>query len=352
MLYKMPSKSFARPLFCAVAAATTGFAAISALSLSQPAQAETLQRIFSPPPAAERQALLDSWAEPMAPASNWQVLDSFEDAEYRLDIVSQQVEGNQHFSAVRTPENYRPGQPAPILVLNHGGWEGIEADWALEYDHDCLADFFVLVPSFRGEELRVYEESYKSTGEKSLIDRDVIDVMALISGVIENYPGAQPTDISAWGYSRGGGTSLMLGVRDPRVDRVINVFGPTDVLTYPDMLSGVVSHLRGEEIGPFYSLPGAFVQRYYDGETSFNQLRQQLLGGSALHFADLMPERVQIHHGVRDTIVPVENGRALAEALQHRSDMIVNEYHEYFFGGHGPLRGLDQRAIRMLCDDR
>lgn len=58
----------------------------------------------------------------------------------------------------------------------------------------------------------------------------------------------------------------------------------------------------------------------------------QLLGGSALHFADLLPERVQTHHGVRDTIVPVGNARALGQALMRRSDMITSEYFEYRFG--------------------
>ena len=149
----------------------------------------------------------------------------------------------------------RPGQPAPILVLNHGGWDGIEAEWAFELVDDCLADFFVVVPSFRGEELRIFDDTYESTGEQSLINRDIIDVMALISGVVDNYPGAQDDDVSAWGYSRGGGVSLMLGIRDPRVDRVVNVFGPTDVLTYPDMINGVIGHLRGE-VGPTTVFPG------------------------------------------------------------------------------------------------
>lgn len=323
-----------------------------ALGFAGPSQAESLQRIFAPPTAAERKAVLDVWAEPVAPATRWTVEDSFEDDGFRLDIVSQRVEGNRHFSAVRTPQVYRPGQPAPILVLNHGGWDGIEGDWAFELVDDCLADFFVVVPSFRGEELRIFDDTYQSTGEKSLINRDVIDVMALISGVVDNYPGAQDHDVSAWGYSRGGGVSLMLGIRDPRVDRVVNVFGPTDVLTYPDMINGVIGHLRGEEVSPYYGFPGTFVEAYYDGQTRFEELRMQLLGGSALHFADLLPERVQTHHGARDTIVPVGNARALDQALMRRSDMITSEYFEYRFGGHGALPGLNQRATRMLCADR
>lgn len=328
-------------------------AALGVLTAAAPAQADAIDSVFAPPTAAERRAVLQDWESRRQPLMGWRVEDRLKDDGFRLDIVSHQLDGNRHFAAVRTPENYRPGRAEhPILILNHGGWEGADADWALHVADDCLADFFVVVPSFRGEELRVEGRRYQSTGQQSLIDRDVDDTMALISGVIANYPGAQDHDVSAWGYSRGGGTSLMLGIRDPRVDRIVNVFGPTDVLTHTDMAEGVRETLSGEDWGPFYGFPAGWVRAHQEGRMSLAAVRHKLLSGSALHFADRLPARVQTHHGARDTIVPVDNARALKDALDQRRDMSINQYFEYRFGGHGELRGLDRRAVAMLCEDR
>jgi len=327
-----------------------GYVSFATSANSTPGDA--IDALFSPPTATERRAVLDDWASRSARVQGWRVEESVRDDGFRMDIVSHQLDGNRHYAAVRMPEDYRAGQSAPILVLNHGGWEGVDADWAFHVADDCLADFFVLVPSFRGEALRTQRRTYQSTGAQSLIDRDVDDTMALISGVIANYAGAQGDDVSAWGYSRGGGTSLLLGIRDPRVDRVVNVFGPTDVLTAPHMADRVRDTLRGEDYGPFYDFPAGWTQAYLDGEMSYKALRHKLLSGSALHFADLLPERVQTHHGARDTIVPVSNARALDRALNEHGDRVDSTYFEYRFGGHGELRGLDRRAVRMLCADR
>ena len=320
--------------------------------IATPAHGDIFDEVFSEPTTAEKRAVLNDWARRTQPVQRWRVEKSVREDGYRLDIVSHQLDGNRHYAAVRLPENHRPGQSAPILVLNHGGWEGADADWAWHVADDCLADFYVLVPSFRGEPLRLGRQNYQSTGEQSLIDRDVDDTMALISGVIENYPGAQGDDVSAWGYSRGGGTSLMLGIRDQRVDRVVNVFGPTDVLTTDAMADRVRESYYGEDLGPFYGFPASWMGELLDGETSRQALRHKLLSGSALHFANRLPERVQSHHGARDTIVPVENARTLHSALDQRTDMRVSDYFEYRFGGHGELRGLDRRAVSMLCEDR
>ena len=328
----------------------TTLSSFSAFSLS--AQADVFDQIFTPPTSAEKRAVLADWASRSQPVQGWRVERSIEDEGFKLDIVSHTLDGNRHFAAVRTPANHRPGQAAPILVLNHGGWEGADADWALHVAEDCLADFFVVVPSYRGEPLRFDGRAYRSTGQQSLIDRDVDDTMALISGVLRNYPGAQGEDVSAWGYSRGGGVSLLLGIRDPRVDRVVNVFGPTDVLTFDDMADRVRESYYGDDLGPFYRFPAQWMRAHLRGQMSESTVRHKLLAGSALHFADQLPTRIQTHHGARDQIVPVENARALHEALDQRSDMQVNEYFEYRFGGHGELRGLDRRAVQMLCSDR
>ncbi|MDA8603275.1 prolyl oligopeptidase family serine peptidase [Alphaproteobacteria bacterium] len=321
-------------------------------TLPTAANADVFDAMFAPPTAAEKRSVIADWDSRKQSVQGWRVEESRRDDGYRLHVVSHIVDGNRHFAAVRTPEDHRPGQSAPILVLNHGGWNGTDAVWATEVADDCLADFFVLVPSYRGEELRTGERTYRSTGQQSLIDRDVDDTMALISGVLRNFPGAQGDDISTWGYSRGGGVSLMLGIRDPRVDRVVNVFGPTDVVTHDDMADRVRETHRGEDNGPFFGFPAQYVDAHMRGKRSKASVRRQLIGGSALHFADRLPARVQTHHGARDTIVPVGNARALHDALDQRRDMAVNEYFEYRFGGHGELRGMDRRAVRMLCEDR
>lgn len=340
-----------------VAVASLALASLALLSSAPSAQADVFDRIFADPSPAEIRAVKAQWASRSqvvtGPVQGWRLEDSLRDDDYRMDIISHRLDGNRHFAALRFPRDYDASRTYPLLVLNHGGWEGGDAEWAYGAVDDCLADHFALVPSFRGEPLFTAERSYQSTGELSLINRDIDDVMALVSGVLQNYSSVQTDGMAAWGFSRGGGVSLALGLRDDRFDRVVDVFGPTNMLTSSTLADTLRKMFAdGEPRGPFYDIPAYWVREHLEGRMSLREVRQRLLISSPLHFSQDLPRRVQLHHGVRDQIVPVEESRRLHERLEQRRDMIVSDYFEYPFGGHGELRGMERRAVAFLCDDR
>ena len=125
------------------------------------------------------------------------------------------------------------------------------------------------------------------------------------------------------GYSRGGGVSLMLGIRDPRVDRVVNVFGPTDVLTYRHDQR----HHRapaGEEVSPT-RLSRDLRRGLSDGR------EPEELRGSCFR---LCAARRPVARAGADPPACATPSFRLAmhgrwTALKPRSDMITNEYFEY-----------------------
>lgn len=317
------------------------------------AKADVFDDIFAAPTAAEKRAAKAQWASRSQAVRGWRLENRMDDDAFRMDIVSHQLDGNRHYAAVRFPENYNSSKTYPLLVLNHGGWEGVDADWAFGTVDGCLADHFVVVPSFRGEPLYAPDRLYQSTGEQSLINKDVDDVMALVSGVLANYDGVQGDGMAAWGFSRGGGVSLALAVRDQRFDRVVDVFGPTNMLTNSEMADTMREMFSdGEPRGPYFDFPAQWVQAHLEGRLSLSGVRQRLLFSSPLHFADDLPARIQLHHGARDTVVPVEDSRRLHDQLEQRSDMVINDYFEYRFGNHGDLRGMERRAEAFLCQDR
>lgn len=347
-----PSFSFASPLSLAASFLLAGALTLAA---GQNARADVFDQIFAEPTAAEISAVHAQWARRSQAVQGWRLEDSLIDDDFRMDIVSHRLDGNRHFAAVRFPRDYDPKSRGgyPLLVLNHGGWEGADAEWAYGAVDDCLADHFVLVPSFRGEPLYTADRSYQSTGEKSLINKDVDDIMALVSGVQRHYQGVQGTGMAAWGFSRGGGVSLVLTLRDDRFDRVVDVFGPSNILANSTMAETLREMFAdGEPRGPFYDVPAYWVREHLEGRMSLKAVRQRLLMSSPLHFSGDLPRRVQLHHGARDDIVPVEESRNLHERLEGRADMIVNDYFEYRFGDHGDLRGMERRALSFLCEDR
>ena len=309
-----------------------------------PASTVDLDALFAAPTATEEAAVRADWAtrQPMAAGVTVEATQAVDNGgtASTLQVVSHDVDGVQHFGAVLTPDGAAPGS-LPILVYLHGGDDGVDVDELLPLLPLVFTDledaFVVLIPSFRAEPLVFDGVTYPSGGEASPWDRDVDDALALIEVALAGVaPAADPSRMGAVGFSRGAGVALLMGIRDARIDRVVEFFGPTDFLgpwvraITEDALNGVVRDLPGVAV-----LDQRFVQPLERGEITLAEVRLELLRRSPARFAADLPA-VQIHHGTEDQTVPVGEGERLIAALDAVGHPDVESF-IYPGGTHNPL---------------
>jgi len=91
--------------------------------------------------------------------------------------------------------------------------------------------FIYVVPSFRGEVLNFDGKTFKSEGDRrDALDGATDDSSRFLNVALQTAPEANGKRICAFGQSRGGTVALLLGIRDKRIDCVVDWSGPTDWL--------------------------------------------------------------------------------------------------------------------------
>lgn len=306
-------------------------------------------RLFAPPSEAELRAVQAEWGQRDTGARDVRV-------EWRSDgrggartlVLSHVVDGARHYGAVRVPAG-AAGRRLPVLMVLHGGERGTTGQQF--FREGPLAEGFVQVlPSYRSERLIIRPTRwYRSRGRPSPWDRDVDDVMALLSATLRQVPEADTARVIVLGRSRGAGVALLMAARDQRVDAVVDYFGPTDFFL-PEVRRLGERALRSR----VPRLPGAgylanhvlFALR--DGRISLPDARLELARRSPAYFAHRLPP-VLIHHGTDDDEVAFAHSERLVAALREatRSEW---EYHPYPGGGHRArtLHGHEARTAAFL----
>lgn len=315
-----------------------------------------LDLLFAPATASEIAAVEADWASRDPVAAEVAVVHdttvALDTLDLRIRIVSHDVDGVLHYGAVLADSDLTG--PAPILVYAHGGDGGVDVGdilLLLPFLGDAPAGFVWVVPSFRSEPLELGSRSWTSEGPPSPWDRDVDDVLALLDVALEVEPAADSTRVGVLGFSRGAGVGLLMSIRDPRVDRVIDFFGPTDFFG-PFVQDVTEEALRGQP----RDLPGldflneSYVQPLARGEVTIAQVRAQLARRSAVLFAERLAA-VQLHHGTADAVVDVSQARSLIAAMEAlgRGEPDFEPY-IYEGGTHNPLSLANSipRAIAFL----
>ena len=321
-----------------------------------------LTDLSAPPSAAEIDAVTASWLDRDVTAR-----DVREEAVGELPgtvsgavvrVLSHLVDGDRHVGAVVVPANAT--EPLPVLVYAHFGDEGVAVEGALLLIPIVLgarlSEYVIAMPSFRAQTLTFDGVDYRSEGELSPWVGEVDDGLAFLNVVLDTTPQADPGSIVVFGMSSGGANGMLMAIRDPRIDGVVDFFGPTDFLG-PFVIDMVADVLLGE---PLRDLPGIrflqdeLVPKAQSGELTLAEVRRELVRRSPIYFIDRLPP-LQIHHGTADDIVPLSQSERL-------NDVIVaggtgSEFYEYEGGGHNPieLNGSQARALvflqRVFSDD-
>jgi len=302
-----------------------------------------LDVLFAPPTQAEIDAVAADWTTRSVAAVDVGVeRDSVVMADtvrVRVRVVTHVVDGFRHVGAVLSADG--AAGPSPVIVYAHGGDSGVRVeDVLLQFSlaGDDARRFVWVVPSFRSESLHFAGETYTSQGSESPWDRDVDDALALLDVALEVEPSADAGSVGVLGFSRGAGVGLLMAVRDPRIDRVVDFFGPTDF--FGQYSRDIVAEaLRGE----VRDLPGldylnqSWITPLSRGDTSMEEARLELVRRSAVLYAQDLPD-VQLHHGTADAVVDVSQARSLIDAMAAigRAEPGFQSY-LYEGGSHNPL---------------
>ncbi len=314
-----------------------------------------LDVLFAEPTEAEIGAVEAEWATRSPGAVNVTVVeDSTVTAgslSLRIRIVTHEVDGFLHVGAVVTSSGLVG--PAPVVLYAHPGDAGIELEDVLGLlPLTSDADRFVwVVPAFRSEPLAWGDDVFTAQGTPSPWDRDVDDALALVDVALSIEPAADADRIGVLGFSRGAGVGLLMGIRDPRIDRIVSFFGPTDF--FDGFVRGLVADaLRGqvEELAGLDYLDQEYLQPLRREEKTVAEVRLELVRRSAVLFASDLPD-VQLHHGTADDVVSVSQAESLVRAMEELGRTApAFEAYIYEGGGHSPLAllGSTGRATAFL----
>ena len=324
-----------------------------------PSDRTNLAPLFAPPTVGEIAAVRNEWASRNPVVDGWAVEITGEIDGFEVWVVSHVLDGNRHYGVVRFPREYAAGGSFPVLVVNHGGVLGLDLDNALDGlnrvfgEDSCLPDNFIYVlPTFRGEPLHSPTlGNYASEGDTTYLDWDVDDAMALLDGVLENIPEADGERVAVFGESRGGGVSLLMGVRDDRVKAVAVLYAPSDFMMpyYEAVLQSMVD--AGATNLDHLLMP--LVVSYINEEITLEQARFILLKHSPAHFAIDLPA-LQFHHGEEDNIVPIVHSERLNAALEGLgAEAPEYEHFTYEEGEHSiySLPRAPERITAFLCGE-
>ena len=328
------------------------------------------QTVFAPPTAAELSAVKAEFQASSLQGIEPQLilkgmLDSSVTGTRSVWIVSHLSDGHRQYGAVVFPTGTHDS--LPVLLMAHPGDNGVslatDVGAILRMAPELEQRFAIVIPSFRSEVLKYKDSTWTSEGDPSPWDRDVLDGLRLVSAVESLFvasasdttlPRIASGSVRAMGFSRGGGVALLSALRDPRIRRVVDYFGPTDF--YGDYVKALFRKMLA---GQAVSLPGvdyldtAVVKRLQAGTIPLDSARRALLVRSPARFADLLPP-VMLHHGELDSTVLISQSEDLWAALQAQNPTAyaASFFYRYPLGGHDPFTMLSNtpKTVAFLLD--
>jgi dipeptidyl aminopeptidase/acylaminoacyl peptidase len=349
---------FTKPLLISfILSACSNSSSVAPKDTSRIVEGVDFDLLFAKPSEAEINAVLSEWSTREVSAQSYSEVSvsslQMGNSPGKLRLVSHTVGGVKHYGAIAVPDG-KAARSLPVLIYTHGGDDGFSTDeiQLILFVNAADADKFILIaPSYRSEPLRAQNDTLVSAGEPSPWDRDVDDALALLNVTLQTTPEADPERIGILGFSRGACVGMLMAIRDPRIDLVIEFFGPTDFLnTFVQTVAEEALRGHPRDLPGLDVLNAKLLQPLKNGKLTINEVRPELVRRSPVYFAAKLPQ-LQVHHGTADDVVPVAEAERLIEVMRGLGRIAPNfESYLYPGGGHNPLTLTDsiERTFTFL----
>lgn len=211
-----------------------------------------------------------------------------------------------------------PG-PFPVVIFLHGYVNPLlyeTLDYSVRYADDLARRGFIVIhPNLRGYPPSDDGPDLFDTGKAI----DVLNLAALIqrdAGTTDLLLQADPDKIAVWGHSTGGGVAL----------RAVTVNVPSQTGSGPMIKAAILyAPMSGDDAKNAYQNYYVFTQPRWEYEV--NLPPEDLLPISPSYHFDRIEAPVQLHHGAKDVLIPVEWSRETCEQLRNAG--ITVECYEY-----------------------
>lgn len=293
------------------------------ISYDGPYQNENINKdsLFRPLDSLEINHIQESWQAFQLESDSGQVFRKLNYSPSReMALVEHYAEGRKHYGAILLPADYDENREYPLLLWANGLNQfdpsvKLNPYTIFEQMARKLKDYFIVVPSFRGQALVINTHRYCSDGFfGDAFDGATDDALRFLYWTQTNFSGVNPDRLAVYGVSRGGTVALLVGSRQPNIRCIVAQTGPTDFLT-KSMSNKHKWQYQYQFLSQTNSLP---------------DIRTKITKSSPLHFIEAFPNDLLLVYGKNDQTVNIGNGKRVVEKLKNKSNM------EYAFleGGH------------------
>lgn len=282
-----------------------------------------LDSLFTPPDFLELISISDAWKETDLSSDSFLVKQ--ETAIYmgkKMQVIEHFSGGDKHYGAVIFPANYDKTKKYPILLWANGlDQRNPEVDalgWIVRKLNEGLENYFLVIPSFRGQALKTHKGQFCSDGFfGDAYDGAAEDALRLLELVKTNFEGIDGKRISVCGMSRGGTVALLLAARDSTIKTTVSIAGPTFFMSQE-----VYNRYRPQ-----------YRYQFLSKEIPFEEIREKIIKCSPVYFIDAYPNRLLLIHGKNDEVVPLDNAEKIISRLEGKNNfefLITDDGHAFY----------------------
>lgn len=225
------------------------------------------------------------------------------------DIIEHTVEGKKHYGAVIKPRTPAEEGKIPMLMWVEG-LDQFNPQVDILRDHvitnllKSMPDHLLVIPSFRGQSLRIGKHTFCSDGFfGDAFDGATDDALRFLHLVNRQYA-IDEEDISIYGISRGGTVALLAGARDPIFRNIIAQAGPTDFL----------DRAVYEKFGIQYKY------QFLSQDSAIIKIRPKIIKSSPRYFCQNIAGNILLIHGQNDKTVDISNAQKVINQLSTRDN--------------------------------
>ncbi|MEZ5041752.1 MAG: prolyl oligopeptidase family serine peptidase [Saprospiraceae bacterium] len=284
-------------------------------------QGMNIDSLLRPIDNAEVAKTMKDWSQFNLESDSFKVIKSFAyNKQRKLVLVQHFFAGDGHYGAIILPEDYDKSKKYPLLIWANGlNQSNPSVDLFKRSEIQALVgglqQYFIVVPSFRGQALVINQHRYCSDGFfGDAFDGATDDALRLMHLTKINYPAVDSNRLAVYGVSRGGTVAMLAGIRYPSLHCVAAQTGPSDFL-----LKSVY-----RKFGMQYKY------QFLSQALPLSSLRTKIIKSSPAHFISYYPNNLLLVYGEQDGTVGLENATFLLNQLQEKK----NIEHVFLKAGH------------------